>query len=246
MNSLERSARLVAVSAMAAWTAAAAAAATEEKLIRDIETDADIRGWDKPRGTAEVSTESPLKGRASVKVTPGTYFALFSYSGIVGDWSGYDVLAIDFNNTTGRAISLHVLVGDRDWDTTGRKYWDRHNSNHVIPPGRYTFKLPITGLYRGEAGSRYNVLTYPIKPGEIIRFDLGIGSKEDGNEPVYFDNIRLIRAKAPEFGGQAKVSIEETSRSILNRENFGETNGTSTRRKGEATAEWPTARRVTN
>jgi hypothetical protein len=40
------------------------------------------------------------------------------------------------------------------------------------------------------------------------------------------------RAKAPEFGGQVKVSIEGTNRTNLNRENFDEANRTSARRKG--------------
>ena len=48
--------------------------------------------------------------------------------------------------------------------------------------------------------------------------------------------------RPPEYRGQAKVSTEERKRSILNRENFGETNGTSARKRGRATAQWPAAK----
>jgi hypothetical protein len=49
------------------------------------------------------------------------------------------------------------------------------------------------------------------------------------------------RAKAPEFGGQVKVSVEETNRNILNRENFDENKSHERPKKRPATAQWPTA-----
>jgi len=176
-------------------------AQSEEKLLADIEKSEDIRHWNKPEGKSlEVSQESPLLGSASVKVYPYTYISFSELSGIPGDWSGYDAIAIDFNNTTGKSQPLHILLGDNDWIKAGTQYWDRYNGNHMLPPGRYTFTLGITGLYRGELGSRFNNLKDVINPAQIVRLDLGIGRQGDkGEKPIYLDNIRLISKKLPEF-----------------------------------------------
>ncbi|MCZ7645578.1 MAG: hypothetical protein M5U26_09880 [Planctomycetota bacterium] len=173
----------------------------EQKLLRDVETADDIRGWDVVKGSAEVSAERALAGKASLKVAPGAYLTLLTQSRMVGDWSGYDVLAIDFFNAGEKPQPLSILLGDKDWlsDPKGANYWNRHNSNWVIPPGAWTFKLPLQGLFRGEAGSRYNDFKYAIKPAEIVRLDLGIGHEKDRDAgAVFLDNIRLLAAKAPE------------------------------------------------
>lgn len=177
------------------------AALGEEKLLANVETPDDIRHWNKAQGRElKISRESPLLGSASVKLYPYTYISLSESSGIAGDWSGYDALQIDFNNTTGKSQPLHILLGDKDWADAGSQYWDRYNGNHMLPPGEYTFTLAITGLYRGELGSRFNNLKHAINTAEIVRFDMGIGrSGQETEKPIYLDNIRLIKKELPEF-----------------------------------------------
>lgn len=176
-----------------------ASAPAKERLLKDVEGKQDVKFWEKPKGTLEVVGDSLLKGKASAKVTPGTYLVMFRRTGIPGDWSGYDALAIDFNNTTGKAQRLYILVGDKDWQQKkGGTYWNRHNSTHSLPPGKHTFKLPITGLYRGEAGSRYNDIKHPIVPKDILRLDLGIGKKGEKGA-IYLDNFRLLSERVPPF-----------------------------------------------
>lgn len=173
----------------------------QEKLLKDIETLDDVKHWDKPKGPdLEVSQQSPLLGSASLKLYPYTYISLSRGSGVIGDWSGYDAIQIDFNNTTGKSQPLYVLIMDKDCIEAGSQYWDRYNGDHMLPPGRYTFTLPITGLYRGELGSRFNNLKHAVNIAEIVRLDLGIGaSNQQEKKPIYLDNIRLIKKEIPDF-----------------------------------------------
>ncbi len=173
----------------------------EEKLLKDIETKQDLRRWEFKKCTPEITDTDPIMGKASLKLEPGSYVVLFENSEMLGDWSGFDALQVDFVNTTGKPQTLYVLVADKDWSDKGkRSYWNRHNSHHIIPPGRYTFSLPLTGLYRGEAGSRYNQLKNPINPAEIVRLDFGFGSRKSGTSGfLIIDNFRLAATKIHDF-----------------------------------------------
>ena len=174
----------------------------KEKLLKDIESPSDIRGWDKPVGqNMQISLQSPLLGARSLKLYPYTYLSMsLDRSGVIGDWSGYDAIQIDFNNTTGKSQPLYILIMDKDCRDAGSQYWDRHNSNHMLPPGKYTFTLPITGLYRGELGSRFNNLKHVVNTAEIVRLDLGIGaSNRQEKKAIFLDNIRLIKREIPDF-----------------------------------------------
>ena len=144
----------------------------KEKLLKDIESPADIKGWNKPQGqNMQISLQDPLLGTHSLKLYPYTYLSMsLDRTGVIGDWSGYDAIQIDFNNTTSKSQPLYVLIMDKDCIDAGSQYWDRHNGDHMLPPGKYTFTLPITGLYRGELGSRFNNLKHVVNTAEIRRF----------------------------------------------------------------------------
>ncbi len=176
-----------------------------EKVIKDFETDSDVAFFDISSGKAELSGEHATPGKKSLKLAPGTYL---SSSKMPRVWTGYDALEVDFFNDTGAAINLEILVGDAAWGAK-RDYWNRYNASTVIPPGKSTFSLSTTGMYRGEAGSRFHDLKTPIDPGSIIRMDFGIGKAEKGF--VYMGKIRLIKSDIPagifafDFGNESQV-----------------------------------------
>ena len=162
------------------------------RVMVDFEDPRDLRLFEITKGNAEIVAEHATSGRQALKVAAGTYLVSWR---LPRNWAGFDALEVDVFNAGPQSVGLYVLIGDQAWKQAGSQYWDRYNGSHSIPPGQSTFSLSITGLYRGEAGSRFNNLKTAIDPARIIRLDFGFGK---GEGALYLDKLRLIKAAVPE------------------------------------------------
>jgi len=190
----------------------AVAPAQEVKTLFDFadgETASFEPGAGKPACT--VSDQHATSGTHSLRVPcePDGYIVRFVNS----DWSGYDELHIDAFVEGDIGIKGSLLVGDEAWAQKGRTYWNRHNSSFSLKPGHNVITIGITGLFRGEAGSKGNDLKTPIDPAQIRRFDLGFTFPDGSKGAVYVDNFRLVRDRAPE--GVLAYSFGPENHSIM-------------------------------
>ena len=167
------------------------ARAADFRVVNDFETDADLKGWEIQKKTATLSEQHVTHGKRSLRVAIGEYMVNLSKQ----DWSGFDALEADVFVDGDQPVSVTVLVGDQGWLDTNRNYWNRHNSTVMLRPGANVMSIPLGGMYRGEAGSRYNDLKTPIDLKQIRRFDLGFASK--GTGAVYIDHLRLVNEQPP-------------------------------------------------
>ncbi|MHC4247538.1 MAG: hypothetical protein ACYS9X_00275 [Planctomycetota bacterium] len=181
-------------------------AAEGVRVIEDFETDAALRLFESKTKSPALSGRHVTSGRRSMRVAVGDYLVTWR---LEGNWKGYDSLDVDMFNDSAAPVAGYVLVADRAWrEKDGGTYWNRHNGAFTLKPGANTFSLPVSGLYRGEAGSRNNDIKRNIDPDSIIRLDLGFKG-EAGH--VYLDNMRLVRGSRPEgiiafdFGPESQV-----------------------------------------
>jgi hypothetical protein len=196
---------LCVLAALLALSVIPAQAAQETKLLFSFEDMPQlnkffINQWD---AAAEKDTQVPLieknwseanatHGKKALRASANDYLRCVENP----DWSGYESLDIDIFVDAKEVVALAVCVGDEDWqkDLT---FWNRHNSRYILRIGKNTISIPVSGLYRGEAGSRNNGIKHNIDTSKIVRFDLGFSCKDkDGS--VYVDNLRLIKETPPE------------------------------------------------
>jgi hypothetical protein len=115
----------------------------------------------------------------------------------VRDWSGFDALVLEVTNPGDAPLPGYILVADQAWEKSGRSYWNRHNGNATFPPGTTEWRIPVQGIFRGEAGSRNNDIKRNIDADSIVRVDLGFGRKGSGGE-VFVRNLRLVKSGRPD------------------------------------------------
>jgi len=180
---------------------AKAASGQDSQVLCDFEEPAQLRLWEVNSGTPQLVSENPLQGRQSLQIAfdpkaqyHGAYLSSFR---LPKDWSAYDALVVDVLNPTADPIDATLLVADREWEQSGRSYWNRHNSGRSFPPGRTEWIIPIRGLYRGEAGSRNNDIPRNIDPDSIVRVDFGFGGRGKTGR-VVIDHLRLVKTAPAE------------------------------------------------
>ncbi|MBN2451391.1 MAG: hypothetical protein JXR77_13450, partial [Lentisphaeria bacterium] len=169
-----------------------------ERLLCAFDSPGDLRQWEFGSGTSSIA---PLPGKPDTQALhlvfdpAGQYQpGYMTWNRVQGDWNGFDVLVLDVFNPADQPLSGYVLVADQAWADKGRTYWNRHNASTTFPPGLSTWSIPVSGLFRGEAGSRNNDIPRNIDPDHIIRLDFGFGRKGQGGE-VYLARLRLFKAE---------------------------------------------------
>ncbi len=169
------------------------AAVPSGKLLLDFETAEQEGIFETVRGDKAVrSAEHTTGGEHSLMVRCGAYLTSWK---LPGDWSGYESLEFDAFNASGGVVTVNLLVADEAWKEEGKStYWNRHNSHFNLLPGENVASIPVTGLYRGEAGSRNNDIKRDIDPGSIVRVDLGFQGPKGA---VYLDSFRLVKGTKP-------------------------------------------------
>ena len=178
-------------------------AAGEERVLRlhDFETPDELDDWQFNSGTGRLVTEGATHGSRALELTfdpQGRYNAGYLYwKRVRRDWSGFSALVIDVYNPSDEPLAGYLLVADDAWRRNGGTYWNRHNGRTTFAPGRTRWTIPVSGLYRGEAGSRNNDVPRNIDPDSIVRVDLGFG-RPGRSGRVILDNMRLVRADRPE------------------------------------------------
>jgi hypothetical protein len=181
---------LWAVMAMAAATVGDAA---ESRLLLGFETQAEVNSVEIRSGAGALSTQHATQGKQCLKVSAEDYLTFLR---LPRDWSGYDALEVDIYCELGEPASLYVLIGDEEWSAKS-SYWNRYDADYSLRPGANTISIPLGGLYRGEAGSRYNDLKTNIDAAKITRLDLGFTPTGGGTGSIYVDNLRLTRWSRP-------------------------------------------------
>ncbi len=186
--------RAILVALAAGAMAAGSAAAGEMRTFTDFE-DASILRQIEVKGDrpGELSGEHVTSGRQSLKIAAGSVLVWGSWARLPGDWSGYDAFEMDVYNDTGGPVTVGLNINDKPG---GGDYWNRHIANFSIPPGKHVFKFPTSGLYRGEPGSRYNLLKTDIDVKQITRIILHFGK---GEGSLYLDNMRLTKSAIPDW-----------------------------------------------
>ncbi len=191
---------MMAVRLLSLSLVAMAAAYGQEELLYPFASPADIRQWDINSGQASIA---PLPGRPEAKAMRLVFDPKGNYQpGYIqwrrpqGDWSGFDALMLEVTNPGTEPMPGYALVADRAWEEKGRSYWNRHNGSVVFPPGTTEWRIPVEGMYRGEAGSRNNDIKRNIDSDSIVRVDFGFGKKGASGE-VYLRDLRLVKAGRP-------------------------------------------------
>jgi hypothetical protein len=158
--------------------------------LSDFEQPALPNEWEFARGTPRLTRQGVAHGSQALELAfaedGGAYITSWR---LPRDWSAFDAMVVDVWNPSGQPIRATVLVADQAWREQGSSYWNRHNGNRSLPPGRSQWTIPVGGLFRGEAGSRNNDIRRNIDPDSIIRVDLGFGGEPGGR--VVIDHIRM-------------------------------------------------------
>lgn len=171
----------------------AASAAEGSKLLFGFENEQELRVWEFQQKTAQLSDQHVTQGQKSLKITTGELMNLSRPA----DWSGYESLDMDIFLAGEQPVSASLVVGDKAW-LEKSTYWNRHNSGMMLKPGANAISIPVTGMYRGEAGSRNNDLKSNIDPAEITRFYIQFATPRGGAKAdLYIDNMRLVKSSRP-------------------------------------------------
>ena len=173
----------------------------QEAVLCPFASPTDIGQWSINCGKA---TTAPLPGKPGTKAMRLVFDGKGQYQpGYIfwnrprRDWSGFDALVLEVTNPGTQPVPGYVLVADRAWEEKGRSYWNRHNGGATFPPGTSEWRIPVQGMYRGEAGSRNNDIKRNIDANGIVRVDFGFGGK-GGEGEVYLRNFRLVKASRPQ------------------------------------------------
>jgi hypothetical protein len=176
------------------------AAGAQEEMLCAFASPADIRQWSINCGTATIAALPGKPGAKAMHLVfdpkgqyqPGYIF----WNRVRRDWSGFDALVLEATNPGDTPLPGYVLVADQAWEQSGRSYWNRHNGSAVFPPGTTEWRIPVHGMYRGEAGSRSNDIKRNIDADHIVRVDFGFGRKGSAGD-VYVRNLRLVKSGRP-------------------------------------------------
>jgi hypothetical protein len=168
-------------------------AQAETRLLMGFETVSEIAPATQNPAPGVLVNEHATQGRFALRM-PAESSLWFDK--LPRDWSGYDAVEIDVYADVASPMSTYVEMGDEEWQRKPT-YWNRYNDSRPLRPGANTISIPLGGLFRGEAGSRFNDLKTPIDPAHIVRFILGFTAPEGGGT-LYLDNLRLTRSPRPE------------------------------------------------
>ena len=172
--------------------------ADEVTVINSFETEAETADWQIIAGTARrVTGVGVTHGKHALEITldpdgrPNPVF-LRRKKGL-RDWSRFDTLIIDVYNPNDFSLGAGVYIGDDAWQKKST-YWNRHNSYPKMAPGKNEIRIPVRGLFRGEAGGRNKDLKLNIDPSKIVRFDLKFGNRPQKGT-VILDHIRFVKGE---------------------------------------------------
>jgi hypothetical protein len=167
-------------------------AQAETRLLMGFETVSEIAPVTQNPAPGVLVNEHATQGRFALRM-PAESSLWFEK--LPRGWNGYDAVEIDVYADVAAPMSASIEIGDEEWQRKPT-YWNRYNDSRPLRPGANTISIPLGGLFRGEAGSRFNDLKTPIDPGHIVRFVLGFKQPEGGGT-LYLDNLRLTRARQP-------------------------------------------------
>jgi hypothetical protein len=175
-----------------------ARAAAQEAILCAFDRAEDLRQWEVRSGTATVAAlpDAPDRQGLRLEFDPAGEYqpAYLTWSRVQRDWSGFDALILDVFNPSAEPLPGYVLVADQAWADKGRTYWNRHNAETTFAPGRTEWRIPVRGLFRGEAGSRNNDIARNLDPDAIVRLDFGFGERRSAGV-VWLSNLRLVKAE---------------------------------------------------
>ncbi len=177
-----------------------AARAAGESLLCGFDRAEDLRQWEIRSGKATLAALPAAPERQALRLEfdpAGEYQpAYLTWSRVQRDWSGFDALVLDVFNPGREPLPGYLLVADQAWADKGRTYWNRHNAETVFAPGHTEWRIPVRGLFRGEAGSRNNDIARNLDPDAIVRLDFGFGQRQSAGA-VWLSNLRLVKAERP-------------------------------------------------
>lgn len=162
----------------------------DERLLMGFEPDAELVESNRHYFTS--FSDQATQGARSGLMQPGTYYNARFTDPTMGDWSGYDYLAVDVFNPQPGLERFALAINDKP----GSGYWDQLNHLTALMPGWNHLRFHVN-RYVGERGSvrvkRYLDLT------NIKRFWISVAPENpDGlTNQFYVDNIRLLKAPVP-------------------------------------------------
>ncbi len=172
----------------------------DSSLLCGFETKAGLAAPPDQTLTGELSDQHVTEGSHSFSLPVEETLSL---SELPKDWSGYEAVELDVYLEAPVPYPLRVEIRDAAWQTKPT-YWNSFRAEYGLRPGANTIAIPVTGLYRGEMGSRYNDLKTAIDPKQIVQVLLAFDSRRrrDTKAPrsgarVYLDNLRLTKASRP-------------------------------------------------
>ncbi|HUT36923.1 MAG TPA: hypothetical protein VNE39_25800 [Planctomycetota bacterium] len=170
------------------------------KVLFDFEDDACLKQLETDRGGANDPFDPDIMPAKRVKraATHGNsalYYEPVEKGGGLhlihfdGDWSGFDVLRIDFVNPNRRPVNGYLCITDAKtpvpYPRAMGNYDDRFDQEaFVVPPGKFIFELKLGGLSANNGRQ--------LDLSKIRKIALGL----DGSKvPYYLDCIRLEKEK---------------------------------------------------
>lgn len=162
----------------------------DERLLMGFEPDAE--SVESNRHYFTHFSDQATQGVRSGLMQPGTYYNARFTDPTMGDWSGYDYLALDVYNPQPGLERFALAINDKP----GSGYWDQLNHLTSLMPGWNHLRFHVN-RYVGERGS-VRVKRY-LDLASIKRFWISVAPENpDGlTNQFYVDNIRLLKAPVP-------------------------------------------------
>ena len=184
---------------VAVLLAASTLPADEVTIVNSFETEGEIADWEVIAGRDAKLIEGPgvTHGGHALEITfdpqGKPYPVYIRRKKELRDWSKFDTLVIDVFNPNAFPVGAGVHIGDEAWRQKAT-YWNRHNAYPKLAPGKGQIRIPVHGLFRGEAGGRNKDLNFNIDPSKIMRFDLKFGNVPQTGT-IVLDHIRFVRGE---------------------------------------------------
>ena len=178
-------------------------------MLSDFETDADFLAWE-AQGHLTLCPgcieHTDTITRVAAHATEGTYSCQIDmygdqdYNGMLRetwpttDWSAYNLLAFDVENTTSSALTVTVELDDT---IHGPGWVNRHDENFVLTPGINHLRIWLNSSMTFNSNPGYLDLAH------IGRFLFTV-SGFSTDTTVYFDNLRLDNAANDPYADAAR------------------------------------------
>ena len=152
-------------------------------VLSDLETPFEITRWE---GHSEfgISRKIFRQGKSSLEVV----LNIDQYSGVglkyfAHDWNNFNYLQFSLFNPSSDPIEVNCRVHDIHHIEHGQDYYDRFNSNHVIPQGWSDIKISIKDIVNAPRKRK-------MDQGHMQGFYI-FATRLHRPQTVYIDNVRL-------------------------------------------------------